>query len=219
MSEPTFQMTELREKQLAKAQEHAAEASALINQHKSWKEAALKLAPAALSFGSTKAQRRKAESAEETMYRLQRLASGERSLISKFEGEDREERRKAEEAEKARKAREFQDAQARLAGEAAAWLAERGKLPGRDYSVDRALETATEAAAQDRITARVEAMKGARAADQIDGGYTDFVGGDYCDGPCEGWDGESRRCQCGNRRVSWSWSGSWPEPYVYGEAY
>jgi hypothetical protein len=34
------------------------------------------------------------------------------------------------------------------------------------------------------------------------GEYYDFSG-QNCDGPCPGWDGSSRRCACGNRRVSW----------------
>lgn len=44
--------------------------------------------------------------------------------------------------------------------------------------------------------------------------YTEFAG-QNCDGPCLGWDGHSRRCECGNRRVSW-------EPYgdeIYAEAW
>lgn len=32
---------------------------------------------------------------------------------------------------------------------------------------------------------------------------------------CAGWDGFSRRCMCGNRRVSWVVEGT----YAYGEAY
>jgi len=32
--------------------------------------------------------------------------------------------------------------------------------------------------------------------------WIDFDGKD-CTRPCRGWDGESRRCDCGNRRVYW----------------
>lgn len=32
---------------------------------------------------------------------------------------------------------------------------------------------------------------------------------------CGGWDGYSRRCDCGNRRVSWVVEGMW----AYGDAY
>lgn len=34
-----------------------------------------------------------------------------------------------------------------------------------------------------------------------------------------GWDGESHRCECGNRRVSWSIDGTFEKPCVWGEAY
>lgn len=34
---------------------------------------------------------------------------------------------------------------------------------------------------------------------------------------CSGWDGESRRCSCGNRRVSWVLSDD--NTYVYAEAH
>ena len=35
------------------------------------------------------------------------------------------------------------------------------------------------------------------------------------DGYCEGWDGISRRCCCGNRRVDWVWENG----ILYAEAY
>ena len=52
-----------------------------------------------------------------------------------------------------------------------------------------------------------------------DGEFIDFVGNN-CDGPCSGWDGESRRCECGNRRVGFTTekeaNGNW---YAYAEAW
>jgi hypothetical protein len=48
------------------------------------------------------------------------------------------------------------------------------------------------------------------------GGFTDFSG-QNCEQPCLGWDGKSRRCDCGNRRVTWTcnvWSDS-----IYAEAW
>ena len=38
--------------------------------------------------------------------------------------------------------------------------------------------------------------------------------GNNCD-DCMGWDGESKRCECGNRRVSWEWDGK----HLTAEAY
>ena len=52
----------------------------------------------------------------------------------------------------------------------------------------------------------------AEAIDQalaMSGGLVSFEGqncNDYLsegEAECSGWDGESRRCECGNRRVSW----------------
>lgn len=53
------------------------------------------------------------------------------------------------------------------------------------------------------------------------GGYIDFSGkncGDYEDENwtgCAGWDGEERRCQCGNRRVNWECDGDENDPASY----
>lgn len=49
-------------------------------------------------------------------------------------------------------------------------------------------------------------------------GPISFNGDEYCEN-CSGWDGESRRCECGNRRVSWSYAGQVGSMYVYGEAW
>lgn len=37
-------------------------------------------------------------------------------------------------------------------------------------------------------------------------GWQDEFEGQNCNdyGDCDGWDGESRRCDCGNRRVYWA---------------
>ena len=45
--------------------------------------------------------------------------------------------------------------------------------------------------------------------------WFDFEG-QNCEGPCEGWDGIDRRCQCGNRRVTWVLSDD--KTRVYAEA-
>ena len=67
-----------------------------------------------------------------------------------------------------------------------------------------------------------EALAAARARAE-DERFINFDGmncNDYDDNGCIGWDGESRRCVCGNRRVSWSTyqnkDGTW---YACAEAY
>ncbi len=52
-----------------------------------------------------------------------------------------------------------------------------------------------------------------------EGGPFDFNGQNCADNGdnCSGWDGESKRCECGNRRVDWELSDD--ETYIYAEAY
>lgn len=64
----------------------------------------------------------------------------------------------------------------------------------------------------------LEAMKGVEV-DEFEGmNCNDYLDEDQDE--CTGWDGESRRCDCGNRRVDWlaeqTTSGKW---YAYAYAY
>jgi len=71
-----------------------------------------------------------------------------------------------------------------------------------------------------------EAIKAAEKANEMSDNYIIFDGmncNDYlsADGvECEGWDGESRRCECGNRRVYWATYGDNTSGFIaYAEAY
>jgi hypothetical protein len=116
-------------------------------------------------------------------------------------------------AHKEKKAKEEREAKLKadadnLQTSAVAWLLLRGKKLGEDFTIQSAVHTANEISFEEECAKRKES-----------GGYIDFCG-QNCDGPCEGWDMESRRCDCGNRRVSWcSDRHSFLEPYVYAEAY
>ena len=59
----------------------------------------------------------------------------------------------------------------------------------------------------DRLVSEAIASKGCELFD---------FEGKNCD-ECPGWDGISRRCECGNRRVCWQLS--YYGDYVYGEAW
>ena len=52
----------------------------------------------------------------------------------------------------------------------------------------------------DATRAEVDAYLASLGGPKVE--WHDFDG-QNCDGPCRGWDGESRRCDCGNRRVCW----------------
>ncbi len=91
------------------------------------------------------------------------------------------------------------------------YLIAEGKRAGIDFTLGTAPGVALELAAQKLIAKKIEQVR--------DTGALMPFNGFNCDGPCEGWDGESRRCQCGNRRVSWDWTGPFDAPRVFGEAY
>ena len=75
-----------------------------------------------------------------------------------------------------------------------------------------AMDAAAAKSAEMMETYETVDFDGNNCADSYDEG---FAGAD-----CDGWDGNDRRCECGNRRVSWSFSeypkGSWT---FYAEAY
>lgn len=78
-----------------------------------------------------------------------------------------------------------------LLAEAVAYLTKEGKIAGKDFELVNAVSEANSLAYE----LEVESKKGH--------GPFRFGGDDYCE-RCEGWDGESHRCQCGNRRVGWT---------------
>jgi len=100
------------------------------------------------------------------------------------------------------------EARIALAVRAVDWLRARGKEPGRDYEAGQAIDVANDLAAEEEQKRMV--------AD----GPIEFCGDDTCEG-CDGWDGESRRCSCGNRRVGWERGDghTFETPYVYAEAF
>lgn len=90
------------------------------------------------------------------------------------------------------------------------WLIAKGKRYGEDFTVESAVRMA-EQIAYDEEVARSQGPEGSEFWHNFDG--------NNCDS-CIGWDGRSHRCNCGNRRVSWSQSAghTFENPSIYGEA-
>jgi hypothetical protein len=107
---------------------------------------------------------------------------------------------------KLRKELEAKDAVTKTEG-AILFLQARGKVLGTDFTLTDAIIKATEIKLDEIIKQTVSK-----------GVIFSFDGDDTCE-DCTGWDGVSHRCNCGNRRVSWSWSGDYTDLYIYGEAY
>lgn len=92
------------------------------------------------------------------------------------------------------------------------FLQARGKVQGTDFINENAVDMANRIAFEEERDRKLEdiTLHGPISFD-----------GQNCERPCNGWNGESRRCDCGNRRVYWTVGDghSFLEPYVYGEAY
>lgn len=133
--------------------------------------------------------------------------------ISSLRDEIKRARKHLEEQEKERKAAERKKEAQDYETEAVNWLMAKGKVYGKDFSAHDAVMLADEIAGDEETARTVAELK-------LSGGYIDFSG-QNCMGPCEGWDGHSHRCQCGNRRMCWAthMGHSFKSPAVYGEAY
>jgi alpha-galactosidase/6-phospho-beta-glucosidase family protein len=157
------------------------------------------------------------------MMEMTSLAYGQNSLVEKYLKKNEPPRWTQYDIEasyrrwKEAKAKEIQEAkvveankaETKLNEEAVIWLQEHGKKLGVDFSLEDAIHVANDLAAdieRDRM--------------KKSGGFHSFSGEDNCEG-CHGWDGESHRCECGNRRVSWTTDTghSFKSPYIYAEAY
>jgi hypothetical protein len=124
--------------------------------------------------------------------------------------EDRK-KKMLEEEKKTLKAKENQKEQSKHLLEATIYLLDHGKTFGVDFTEENAVCEANAIAWDLEIEKIVCEIKKTGQA-------IPFGGDDECI-DCSGWDGESRRCQCGNRRVSWEFEGNFKKPWVRAEAW
>jgi hypothetical protein len=135
-----------------------------------------------------------------------------RTWASMFEDRFRDLKTKAESDERKAKEDVRNRHEALKPVRATLFLIRHGMVEGQHFTPENAIGVANEYAFNEAVKAKT-----------AEGGPFSFSGEDNCE-DCDGWDGESRRCNCGNRRVSWSTdddfesfdSGNY---YVYGEAY
>ena len=80
--------------------------------------------------------------------------------------------------------------------EAIGFLVIRGKVIGTDFSLENAVQRANDVAYTEEVARRLVEL-------EMHGGWISFHGDESCE-TCNGWDGVSDRCDCGNRRVYWA---------------
>jgi hypothetical protein len=96
--------------------------------------------------------------------------------------------------------------QANLQQNAIIFLLENGKVLGQDFTVENAINSANQFKFEQLIKEKLESSS------------EFYFNGENCDEDC-GWDGVSRRCFCGNRRVAWEYNGNFDNMDIYAEAY
>lgn len=89
------------------------------------------------------------------------------------------------------------------------YLVNKGKKLDVDFNALNAIELANSIAFDEAVSKKMAI-----------GGPFSFCGDSTCE-DCNGWDGESHRCYCGNRRVQWveTFDCNFTNMDVYGEAY
>lgn len=162
-------------------------------------------------YGLTPAKERKAKEPTEAYQRLMYAARKYSQVVSTYETRERMEKEKEQKAQAEARKKEMEAKQSELLNQAIAYCLENGRTFGDALTVENAIQVANDIAFQKEV---------ARREAEIGDGYIDFSG-QNCEDECEGWNPADRRCQCGNRRVSWTdgYSSDFRTMTIYAEAY
>lgn len=160
-------------------------------------------------FGYNKRERDKAHSWAGIGERLRGAIHRPAEIDREIEYLDRAAAEKAKVEAKAKADKAEAEESVKLRDRAIAWLLAKGKKLGEEFTSENAVQVADSIAYTEEVARRSEEC-----------GFINFSG-QNCDGPCEGWDGKSHRCDCGNRRVDWTqgWNHSFEHPDIEAEAY
>lgn len=199
---------ETREQKLAEAKVQAERAKELLGHFENVRKQALAFVPGAGIF-ATKKQRVRSEQWDKILERLHAVLQEPYNLLRNFEYHDSAAKEKLDDAEKVERGKADAAKYAAYQQDAILWLLAKGKVLGTDFTLMNAVDKANEIAYAEEI-ARLQA---------VDEWF--YFNGQNCDGPCRGWDGKEHRCDCGNRRVSWTegFGHSFKQPHVIAEAY
>lgn len=161
------------------------------------------------TIGLSESKKAKAKTIEEVVKRLQCATYAHSRTESYYENIEREKVKKEKlEQERAliENAKAIQVSHVNLAIE---YCLKNQLVFGKDFTV----ETAVRAADDFAFNLKVQENESTIGDDYIE------FNGHNCQDECDGWNPKDHRCQCGNRRVSWSSYGSFNDMYIYAEAY
>lgn len=199
-----------KEENLELAKQYSESAKSLVNEFNEILKKANKQFPVS-SFGMSKSKLEKEQSLQKTYERLQTASWSYNNIKSTYETRERMIKEKEEKAQKEQANIELNQRKVETLNKAIKFLLENGKIFGEEFTTENAHSVANELAFQLEINRR-EA--------QIGKEYIDFSG-QNCKEECAGWNPSERRCQCGNRRVTWTegYYSTFENMEIYAEAW
>ena len=199
-----------KEENLELAQAYSDKAKAYYDQIKDLLEKANKEFPGR-TFGLSKAKLEKLKTPNEVVERLYSASRSYYTTKSTYETRERMAKEKEEKEKQAEILKQREVEKQNVANEAIAYCLANGRTFGDGLSIETAIQIANDIAFNKEVAKR-EA--------EIGDDFIDFRG-QNCEDECAGWNPQDRRCQCGNRRVSWN-DGGWCDfrnMSIYAEAY
>jgi hypothetical protein len=199
-----------KEENLELAKAYTEKASELLARFKDIVTEANKQFPG-VTFGLSKSRLEKHKSPNEA---YERVANATRSLYntkSTYDTRERMEAEKIKKQEQAEFAKKIENDKAQLLNEAVAYCLNNEKLFGIDFTIENAYQVANDISFELEVKKRNE---------EIGDGFVGFSG-QNCEDECAGWNPQDRRCECGNRRVSWNegYDSNFRNMEIYAEAW
>jgi hypothetical protein len=200
-----------KEENLELAKAYTEKASELLARFKDIVDEANKQFPGA-TFGLSKARLEKHKSPNEAYQRVVDATRSAYNTKSTYEMRERIAKEKADKEAQAEKIKQIEAEKNNLANEAIAYCIANGRIFGQDgFTIDTAISIANDIA---------YIKEKAKREAEIGDGYIGFDG-QNCEDECAGWNPKDRRCECGNRRVSWTdgYYSDFRDMSIYAEAY
>lgn len=200
-----------KEENLELAKAYTEKASELLARFKDIVDEANKQFPGA-TFGLSKARLEKHKSPNEAYQRVVDATRSAYNAKSTYEMRERIAKEKADKEAQVEKIKQIEAEKNNLDNEAIAYCIANGRIFGQDgFTIDTAISIANDIA---------YIKEKAKREAEIGDGYISFDG-QNCEDECAGWNPKDRRCECGNRRVSWTdgYYSDFRDMSIYAEAY
>ena len=206
----TIKETLSKEENLQLAKEYGDKAKEILERFNAILKEANTFVPGR-TFGLSKSKLEKLKSPNEVWDRLYSATRSEYNTKSTYETRERMAKEKQQKEEEQKRKAEMERAQKDVLNQAIAYCLENGRTFADGLTVDNAISIANDIAFNKEVAKREE---------EIGDNYIGFSG-QNCEDECDGWNPKDHRCQCGNRRVSWSdgYYSDFRDMSIYAEAY